>query len=148
MFFIWEKLSARIFHIYCHVVFGYYNEFTFVLTWKRYKWIYKDHSVNCCIYHTIDRHSMLMTQNVFSYVRFNLNCTDALFFESKINSRGVTPPRQKHGRKVSFKDTKRICTTVISHVNISKSYDPNTYNIDNIIENPNVPSINVHTKCS
>ena len=59
-----------------------------------------------------------------------------------------TLSRQKHGWKAFPKSKNSRCTTVTSHVNSSKSKNPNTYNSDNVIENPNLPRINVHTKRS
>ena len=56
--------------------------------------------------------------------------------------------RRKHGQKVLYKSKKRICTTVTSHVNSSKSNDMNTYNRDNVIGNSNIPHTNVHTERS
>ena len=57
-------------------------------------------------------------------------------------------PRIKQGGEVSLNYNKRICTNVTSHVNSSKSNDPNTYTSDNIIGNSNLPRINVHIKRS
>ena len=56
--------------------------------------------------------------------------------------------RRKHGQKVFYKSKKRICTTVTSHVNSSKSNDMNKYNTDNFTGNPNIPHTNVHTEQS
>ena len=91
---------------------------------------------------------MLITLNVFSGFKFDFNCTDALFYKSKINSHGVYVTKKKQGSKFSFKYNKSICTTSNSHVNSSESNDPNTYNSDNVIGNSNIPRINIYTKHS
>ena len=59
-----------------------------------------------------------------------------------------TSSRRKQGRNILYIYKKRRCITVTSHFNSSKSNDLNTYNIDYVIENSNIPRINVHTKRS
>ena len=59
-----------------------------------------------------------------------------------------TSPKRKQWRKVSFRSNNRKCTTVSSHVKISKSNDPNTYNSDNVIGNSNLSCIRNHTERS
>ena len=80
--------------------------------------------------------------------KFNFNCTDALFYKSKINSHVVFVTNKKQERNISFKSNNRRCTTLTSYVNSSKSNDPNTYNNDIVAGNSNLPHVNVHTKHS
>ena len=54
--------------------------------------------------------------------------------------------RSKQGREISYIYKKRGCITVTSHVNSSKSNNPNTYNSDNSMGNSNIPCSNVHMK--
>ena len=56
--------------------------------------------------------------------------------------------KRKKGRKVSYKSKKRICITVNSHVNSSKTNNSNTSNSDNVIGNSIIPCININTKIS
>ena len=56
--------------------------------------------------------------------------------------------RRKKGNNISYISKKRRCITVTSHLNSSESNNPNAYNSDNVIGNPNLPHINVHTKRS
>ena len=55
---------------------------------------------------------------------------------------------RKQGRKILYISKKRICITGISHVNTSKSNNPNIYNSDDVIGNSSFSRINVHTKRS
>ena len=59
-----------------------------------------------------------------------------------------TLSRQKNGQEVFPKSNKRICTTVTSHFNTSKSNYLNTQNRDSVMGNLNINRINVHTKRS
>ena len=70
-------------------VFGYYKEFTFVLSFKNGKLFYKENPVNRRIYHRVNWRSMLMTLNVLLSLKFNYDCNEALFYKCKMNSRGV-----------------------------------------------------------
>ena len=76
-------------------MFGYYKEFTFVISQKYCPLFYKDHSANCCIYHTVNRRSILMTLNVFSNFEFNSDCTEALFYKIKIKIHGAYGIKKK-----------------------------------------------------
>ena len=76
-------------------VFGYYKSFTFVLSQKNYQLFYKDNSVNCGIYHTVNRRLMLMALDVFSNFRFNSDLTAVLFYRNKLNSHGVYVIKRK-----------------------------------------------------
>ena len=89
-----------------------------------------------------------MKSNFVSNSKFYLNCTEGLFYKSKINSPGVYVFKTKHGWKVFTKSKKKICTTVTSHVKSSKSNDLNTYNSDNVIGSSNIYLINIYTKRS
>ena len=57
--------------------------------------IYRDNLVNRRIYQTVNQRSMLMTLNVFSNSKFNFDCTEALFYRSKINIHGVYVIKKK-----------------------------------------------------
>ena len=59
-----------------------------------------------------------------------------------------TLSRRKPGRRILYISKKRICITVTSQVNSNESNNPNTYNSNNVIENSNLPHINVHNECS
>ena len=54
-------------------------------------------------------------------------------------------PRMKQGKKVFNKSKKRICTTVISHVNRNEPNNTNTSKNDNLIVTSNLTHINVQT---
>ena len=77
-----------------------------------------------------------MTLNFLSNFKFYIDCTEGLFYRSRINSDGVYVFKEKHVQKVFSKSKNRRSTTVTSHVNISKSDDLNTYISDNVIGNP------------
>ena len=89
-----------------------------------------------------------MKLNIFSYFEFNLDCTEALFYKSRINIHGVYVTNKKKLRKVSFKSKKRICITVNSNFNSIETNNSNTSNSNNVMENSNLLSINAHTKSS
>ena len=61
---------------------------------------------------------MLMTLNIFSNLNFNFDCSEALFYKSKINSHGVYIINKKKGRKVLLKSRNRneLLLTKISEV--------------------------------
>ena len=120
-------------------VFGYYKSFQF---------FYKNNLVNHRIYHTFNRHSMLMTFNVFSNINFNFGCTEALFYKIKINSHIFISSRRRKGRKVSFKYRKSRCITVNSYFNSIETNNSNISSSDNVIGNSKLPRINVHIKIS
>ena len=54
--------------------------------------------------------------------------------------------RRKQGGNILYIFKKKICTTVISHVNSSESDHLNTSNSDNAIINSKLPRINVPTE--
>ena len=55
---------------------------------------------------------------------------------------------RKQGRIIFYISKKRRCTTVNSHINSIKSNHLNIPNNDNVIENSNLPHINIQTKIS
>ena len=57
-----------------------------------------------------------------------------------------TSSRGKLLRKVSFKSKKMRRIVVNSYFNSSETNNSNTSNSDDVIGNPNLPCINVHTK--
>ena len=80
-------------------VFGYYKEFTFVLSQNNCQLFYKDNSVNHRIYHTVDWRLVLMTLTIFSNFKFNFDWTVELSYRSKINSHSVYVIKKKTGEK-------------------------------------------------
>ena len=54
--------------------------------------------------------------------------------------------RRKLGNNFSFNSKKSRCITVNSHFNSSESNNLNASNSDDVIENSNIPCINVHIK--
>ena len=82
-------MACRLFIFNVILVFGYYEEFTFVLGKTICQLFYKEVSVNCHIYQTVNGRLMLMKLNVFSNLKFNFDCNQALFHKSKINTHGV-----------------------------------------------------------
>ena len=89
---------------------------------------------------------MIITLNVFSNFGFNFDCTEALFYKSRINSDGVDVIKKKKREEVSSKYNKSKFITVNSHFNSSETNNSNTSNSDNVIENSNLPRINFHTE--
>ena len=49
-----ENMAHSLFIFNIMFVFGYYKEFTFVLSQNNCQLFYKYNSVNCCIYHTVN----------------------------------------------------------------------------------------------
>ena len=89
-----------------------------------------------------------MTLNSLSNSKFCFDFTEGLFYKSKINSRDVYVVKTKTWPEGFSMSKNRIYNTVASHVDSRESNNPNTYNSDNFIGNPNIPCINVHTKIS
>ena len=89
-----------------------------------------------------------MTLNFLSHFKFYFDCTEGIFFKSKINSHNIYVVKTKTCLEGFSKSKRRRCTTVTSHVDSSESNDLNTYNSDNFIGNSNIPRINIHTKRS
>ena len=89
-----------------------------------------------------------MKLNIFSSYKFNIDSTEAFFYRIKINSHVIDFTKKKKGRKVSFKYKKRVCITVNSHLNSSKTNNSNKSNSHNVIGNSNLHLINVHNESS
>ena len=89
-----------------------------------------------------------MTLNIFSIFKFDYDWIEAIFYKISINSYGVYVFKKETRKNISYVSKKRICNTVNSRVNSSKSNNPNTSNIDNGIGNSNLPSINVQSTIS
>ena len=89
-----------------------------------------------------------MTLKFFSNSKFYFDCTEGIFYKSRINSHDVYFVKKKTWSEGFSKSKKRRFTTVTSHVNTRKSNNMNTYNSDNVIGNSKPPQINVHTKLS
>ena len=88
-----------------------------------------------------------MTLDFLSNFKFYFDSTEGLFYKSKINNHGVYVVRKKTWSEGFPKSKKRRCTTITSHVNSIKTNYLNTYNIDNVIGNLNIPHINNNTEC-
>ena len=56
---------------------------------KNCQLFYKDNSVSCCIYHTVNECSMLMILIFFSDSTFNADCIVALVYRNKIFGHGA-----------------------------------------------------------
>ena len=76
---------------------------------------------------------MIMALNVISIFKFKYDCTEVIFYISKINSHGVYVVKKEKIRKVSCKSKKMRCAIVNLHVNISESNHFNASNSDNVI---------------
>ena len=116
-------------------VFGYYNQFTFLLQKINFQLVFKDHSVNHFIYHIFYQNLIIMTLNVLLSFRFHYDYTETVHYKIKINCNDVYVVKRETRKKYFVHFKKRICITVTSHVNISESNNTNTYNSDNVIGN-------------
>ena len=89
-----------------------------------------------------------MKLSFLSISKFYFDCTQGLFYKSKINSNGVYVVKTKTWSEGFYRSKNRRGTTVTSNLNSRESNDLNTYSIDNVIGNSNLPRINVHTERS
>ena len=127
-------------------VLMYYKEFTFVLRLKvclllllllYIKKSYLSHDPSTLY---------ALVLNIFSSFKLNLDCTEGLFYNNKINNHVFKFPRKKQVRNVFNRYNKRRFITVNSYVDISKSNILNTSNSGGVIVNSNFPRINVQTR--
>ena len=60
---------------------------------------------------------MLMAWNVLSILKLNFDYFESLFYNRKINRYGVYVFKKERRQEGLYKSNKRICNTIISHVN-------------------------------
>ena len=125
-------------------VVGYYNELTVV---RRLilgnLFFYTMESITFFL--LINRSSMLIALNVLSTFKLNLDCTEVLSFQKKVDLLFMQS-RRKQGQKVLYHSKKSKFTTVISHANSNKSNNLNAPNSNNLIVASNLPHSNVQNE--